>query len=308
MNHKTIQEVSELWKRDKKQYVKAPSYSTYVLLLNKHILPVFGQQTEVVESEVQDFALQKLDEGLSMKTVRELVLVLKMVVRFGAKLGCWAVPDWNIRYPSELPPGGLSVLSKQDHRRLIEAIKDNFTCRNLGIYICLSAGLRIGEVCALQWKDLDVVEGVIRVSKTLERIYFPDEDGHRHSRLVIGPPKTINAIREIPMTRDLYRMVRPMVKLMNPDYFVTSNQPRPIEPKTYRAYYKSFMTELGMPQMKFHGLRHSFATRCIESGCDYKTVSVLLGHANIGTTLNLYVHPTSDQKKKCIDKVFRGLD
>jgi integrase len=94
---------------------------------------------------------------------------------------------------------------------------------------------------------------------------------------------------------------------MNPEFFLLSNAERPVEPKTYRLYYKTFMAGLGMPDIKFHGLRHSFATRCIESGCDYKTVSVLLGHANIGTTLNLYVHPNLDQKKKCIDKVFRVL-
>ena len=303
---KNIREVSDLWKRDKKQFVKAASYSTYVLLLNKHILPVFGEATSVTEDDVQAFVLMKLDEGLSMKSVRELVLILKMIVRFGAKMDCWPVPDWNIRYPSETTQTSMTVLNKQDHRRIIAYIKDNFTCRNLGIYICLSAGLRIGEVCALQWKDLDMDNEVIRVRKTLERVYLPDSEG-KHSRLIVGRPKTQNALREIPMSRDLIRMIRPLVRLMNPDFFLLSNAERPVEPKTYRLYYKTFMAGLGMPDIKFHGLRHSFATRCIESGCDYKTVSVLLGHANIGTTLNLYVHPNLDQKKKCIDKVFRVL-
>lgn len=306
MNERTFLEIAELWKKDKKQYVKAASYSTYVLLLQKHILPVFGSATSVSETDAQDFALRKLEEGLSLKSVRELLLILKMIVRFGAKMNCWAYPDWKIRYPTEQDAADIAVLNKQDHKRIIDYVKSNFTCRNLGIYICLSAGLRIGEVCALQWQDLDMDKEVIRVKKTLERIYFPESVG-RHSQLVVGRPKTQNAIREIPMSRDLVRMVKPLVKLMNPTFYLLSNAEKPLEPKTYRLYYKSFMNQMGLPNVKFHGLRHSFATRCIESGCDYKTVSVLLGHANIGTTLNLYVHPNLDQKKKVIDKVFRGL-
>lgn len=79
------------------------------------------------------------------------------------------------------------------------------------------------------------------------------------------------------------------------------------EPRTYRNYYHGLMKRLDIPRLKYHGLRHSFATRCIESNCDYKTVSVLLGHANIRITLNLYVHPNMEQKKKCITKMFKSL-
>lgn len=147
---------------------------------------------------------------------------------------------------------------------------------------------------------------VIRIRKTLGRVYQPDGTSQR-SHLVLGKPKTVNAIREVPMSREMIRLVRPLTRVANPEYFLLSNDEKPLEPKTYRNYYKRFMTDLGVADLKFHGLRHSFATRCIESGCDYKTVSVLLGHANIGTTLNLYVHPNLDQKKKCIEKVFRHL-
>lgn len=148
METKTFKEVSEIWKRDKRQYVKPSSYSTYVLLLNKHILPVFGESTLVTESDVQSFVLKKLDEGLSTKSVKVLVLVLKMITRFGAKAGYWPVPDWSIHYPTEQVATNLDVLNRQDQKRILTHIKDHFTCRNLGIYICLSAGLRIGEVCA----------------------------------------------------------------------------------------------------------------------------------------------------------------
>ena len=94
---------------------------------------------------------------------------------------------------------------------------------------------------------------------------------------------------------------------MNPEHYLLTDSSKPIEPHTYRIHYKKLMQDLEMPRMKFHGLRHSFATRCIESNCDYKTVSVLLGHSDISTTLNLYVHPNLAQKKKCVETVWRNL-
>ena len=91
------------------------------------------------------------------------------------------------------------------------------------------------------------------------------------------------------------------------DGVLIGNDEHPTEPCTYRNYYNSLMAKLDIPKLKYHGLRHSFATRCIEAGCDYKTVSVLLGHSNISTTLNLYVHPNMEQKKRCITKMFKSL-
>ena len=129
----------------------------------------------------------------------------------------------------------------------------------------------------------------------------------RRTVLIEGMPKTVNSVRDIPITKNLMKMLKPLCGIVNPDYYVLSNESKPIEPRTYRNYYKALMQELGIPRIKFHGLRHSFATRCIESNCDYKTVSVLLGHSNIGTTLNLYVHPNLEQKKKCLDKASKFM-
>ena len=103
------------------------------------------------------------------------------------------------------------------------------------------------------------------------------------------------------------QLEKPLKKVVNTDFYVLTNEEKPTEPRTYRNYYHRLMAHLDIPRLKYHGLRHSFATRCIESNCDYKTVSVLLGHANITTTLNLYVHPNMEQKKKCITKMFKSL-
>ena len=200
----------------------------------------------------------------------------------------------------------LEVLSIANQKKIMQYVKENFTFRNLGVYVCLSTGLRIGEICGLKWSDINLSAETISVNRTIERIYIIDE-GKRHTELIISTPKTQNSIREIPMNRELLKLIRPFKKVMNDDFFVLTNEAKPTEPRTYRNYYKQLLKQLDIPDLKFHGLRHSFATRCIESQCDYKTVSVILGHANISTTLNLYVHPNMEQKKKCINKMFNTL-
>ena len=109
------------------------------------------------------------------------------------------------------------------------------------------------------------------------------------------------------MGRDLLSILKPLCRVLSPDNFLLSNDVTPVEPRTMRRYFASLLKKLDVPEIKFHGLRHSFATRCIESNCDYKTVSSILGHSDIKTTLNLYVHPNFEQKKKCLDKMLSQL-
>lgn len=303
---KTIKEVSELWKKDKQMFVKSSTIAVYTLHLENHLLPKFGKNKTLQEQEVQDFVLECLRKGLSLKSVKDMLIVLKMVVRFGAKHGWMHYQEWSIKYPTEQKSKELEVLSISHQKKLMQYVTDNFTFRNLGIYICLSTGMRIGEVCALKWRDIDLSTETIHVNRTIERIYIIEGD-ERRTELVIGTPKTKNSIREIPISKELMKLIRPLKKLVNDDYFVITNEAKPTEPRTYRNYYKQLLKQLDIPDLKFHGLRHSFATRCIESQCDYKTVSVILGHANISTTLNLYVHPNMEQKKKCINQMFKAL-
>ena len=303
---KTIGEVAALWKKDKQQYVKQSTIAAYALILENHILPVFGNKVQLTETDVQAFALKKLQDGLSQKTVKDVLIVLKMIQKFGAKNGDLPFVEWSVKFPTEQTKQELEVLSINNQKRIMQYAIDNFTFRNLGIYICLSTGIRIGEICALKWGDINIATETISINRTIERIYVIDGE-KRHTEVVIGTPKTKNSLREIPMSKELLKIVRPLKKVMNDEYFILTNEAKPTEPRTYRNYYKQLLKQLGIPDLKFHGLRHSFATRCIESQCDYKTVSVILGHANISTTLNLYVHPNMEQKKKCINQMFKKL-
>lgn len=303
---KQFQEIIRLWREDKKQYVKTSTISAYTLLIENHILPAFGKADRINEADVQEFVFEKLNSGLSQKSIKDILIVLKMILKFGVKNGYFEYTQIDIKFPTQRERQEIEVLSRSNHRKVISHIQENFTFRNLGIYICLCAGMRIGEICALKWEDIDTENGIISVKKTIQRVYMIEGE-ERYTELILDSSKTKNSIRDIPMTRDLLKLLKPLKRIVNNNYFVLTNEAKPTEPRTYRNYYKQFMQEIGVPILKFHGLRHSFATRCIESKCDYKTVSVILGHSNISTTLNLYVHPNMEQKKRCIDQMVKAL-
>lgn len=306
MNTTAFEEVAALWLADKKPYVKRSTYSAYSLLIVNHLLPAFSGVHEMTEDLVQNLIFTKLEQGLSRKSVKDILLVLKMILRFAARHGYMSHHEMEVKFPTERERQEVEVLTRTDQKRIMDYIRTHLTFMNLGIYICLCAGLRIGEICALVWDDIDLKSGVIKVSKTIQRIYVV-EGGKKHTELITDTPKSRNSIREIPIPKELQQMLRPLKKIVNGNSYVLTDSFRPTEPRTYRNHYNRLMKQLGMPKLKFHGLRHSFATRCIESRCDYKTVSVLLGHSDISTTLNLYVHPNLDQKKKCVEQMFKTL-
>lgn len=306
VKRKNFYEVANLWKEDKRQYIKKSSYSVYLLLLENHLLPYFGKKTEIIEKDVQQFVLLKINDGLSQKSIKDMIIVLKMIVKFGVKHKLLEFSEFEIKFPNDNDKIDLEVLTKQDHKKILEYLEKHFTFKNLGIYICLTTGMRIGEVCGLRWSDIDCDKGIIQVRRTVQRIYVITEN-ERHTEILIDTPKTKNSIRDIPMTRELLRIMKPMRKVVSEKFYVITNEDKPTEPRTYRNYYKRLMRRLQIKDLKFHGLRHSFATRCIESKCDYKTVSVILGHSNISTTLNLYVHPNLEQKRRCVNQMLRSL-
>ena len=197
----------------------------------------------------------------------------------------------------------LPVLTEEEQLRLIRYVREHPVPRNLGLFMALSTGMRIGEICALQWENIDLSRKLIRVDKTVMRIYHPERKDAR-SEVVVGPPKSSASCRDIPIYDELAALLagaRP--KEINKVYFLTGKK-KPTEPRCYRNWFQHVLDEVGIPRINFHALRHTFASRCIERGGDSKTVSELLGHADISTTLGLYVHPGMDQKRRTIEKAF----
>ena len=282
--------------------MKEGSYATYETLLHKHLLPAFADYTDISETDLQDFVLEKLDYGYSLSSVQLMVLIIRMILRHGASLGLCNSPNWSIRYPTGHADRPLKLFSHEDQRMILRSIKEKPTPRNLGIYMALATGMRIGELCALRWQDIDLRAGTVRVENTISRIYRP-KSGGPSTVLVTGKPKTPSSRREIPISDDLsVLLLRLSHGRTGADYVLTAG-PKPTEPRAYRNHFNSFQDSLGIERRNFHALRHTFATRCIEAGFDAKTVSALLGHSSINTTLDLYVHPGYDKKKACVNSI-----
>lgn len=175
MKPQTIEDLSQLWKTDKQNFVRLSSYTTYLILLERHILPEFGDKTDITEDEAQRFVLRMLAGGLSPGTVKERVLKM--------------------------------VLPTADVIRLLDSIRRRPCCKSLGIFIGLHTGMRIGEICALQWGDIDMRSGLIHVRRTFERIWRSDLQPPRCD-LVLGPPKTASSYRDVPISEELKGLLR----------------------------------------------------------------------------------------------------
>lgn len=302
----SFQEVAKRWKAEKRQWVKLSSYATYTWLLNTHLIPYFNDKEDLTEQVVQEYVNGKMAAGLSCKSIRDTLVVLKMVLRYAEKERLWPHIEFSVRFPTWAEKTTkLPVLPEAGQKRLLRHLREHVSYRNLGILICLQGGLRIGEVCALQWKDLDTRTGVIHINKTLQRINLSD-GADKEYRLVIGPPKTLSSVREVPLSGELRQLVRQVKRDARPNHFVLSNSSKPMEPRYYRNYFRRLLKQLGIPSLRFHALRHTFASRCIQSRCDYKTVSSILGHASLATTMDLYVHPGLEDKRKCVERMLKG--
>lgn len=274
--------------------------------MKKVLLPYFQKKNETPsEEDVQSFVDFQIARGIKQKTVKDEIVVLKMIYRFAAKRRhCQMIDlDWMLCFPPTPLHNTDKSFSVSEHRKLLKYVLDNFSFRNFAVEIAIETGLRIGELCALQWSDFDMKDKVVRIWKTVYKIHL--ENGLYC--LDLGTPKTRKSIREIPLSACLYPKVKAILMVTKKDYFVVDNTEKPTDPRNLREYFHRLCCKIGLPRMHFHCLRHSFATRCIESGVDYKTVSSLLGHANISTTLNLYVHPDREQKRKAVAKLLKTL-
>ena len=296
---KTFYDVSELWCEAKRPIVKHSTMCAYLLTLQTHLLPRFGTMEIITENDVQQFVIDKCTSGLARKTVRDMVAVLKSIIKYGNKHGIFQLGEWEIEYPSYTGNRSLPTLSLNHQRILMRHLIEQPTPQNIGILLALCTGMIIGDVCSLNWVDVDFSQQTVTVKHTISRIYNCEL---KSTEKVQSSPKTKNSCREIPMSKQLFQALK-TVKKQSPSPYVVGTSVQSKEPRSYRDYFNRLLNQLDIPHLVFHGLRHTFATRCIESQCDYKTVSAILGHSNVATTLNLYVHPNLNQKKRCIDRM-----
>ncbi|GFI21961.1 transposase from transposon Tn916 [Lachnospiraceae bacterium] len=314
MNYLTFKELAEEWLHYKKNLVKESTYCNYAIQLKNHIIPLFGNMNcSMITSDILNQKMSQWFENnrlqgnmpLSDKTARDITLIFKLCLNYGMQKNYIPNQKINLVIPvCKNRTVAAQTYTIREQQIIVNAILSNLTNKSNGILISLYTGIRIGELCALRWSDIDLENRTIIISKTLQRLYFKEEIEEKHTKISITSPKTCNSIREVPISS---KLTQTLIKLHanNPNTYVLTNTEKYIEPRTYRNFYSQFMDSLDIRKLNFHCLRHTFATRCIECGADYKTVSEILGHANVNITMNLYVHPSIEQKRKCVELIDR---
>ncbi len=322
-------DMADLWIKRLSPELKASSEARYRNILNCHLLPEFGDTPveKITREQAEDFRLKLLwassgqNAALSSQTAATILSIFKRLMAFASRESGLPVVDTSalsVRQ-SQKP---LRVFTREEQRALSQYVMEYGTSTDVGILLALYTGLRIGEVCALQWKCISLETQSLRVEKTLQRVQSFREDSparkittksslapsrkgarkHAHTYVVITEPKSACSIRSIPLPRPVTEALRPLEA--PPDCFLLTGKPdRFVEPRTLENHFVHIMDVLGIRDATFHTLRHTFATRCIELGFDMKSLSEILGHSSVNITLNRYVHPSMEFKRENMDKV-----
>lgn len=287
---------------------KESTVAQYKRIIDLHIRPQLGnlQLQEITPFQIESYTHYKLnhghineDKGLSPKTVRDILTVLKSTLFYANERGYY-----NCNTKFSLPRKEkvkVDVLTKDEEHTLWDYITSDFDQIQLGVLLALCSGMRIGEICALRWNDINIQNQTIRIQHTIQRI--SDISGKQKTKLIIDTPKSDASEREIPIMNVLLPYICLCQSKASKNCFVLSGTSRPIEPSNYYTKYQRWLRESNIAPHSFHTLRHTFATRCIESGGDAKSLSEILGHSDVGITLSLYVHPSIEQKRLCINNM-----
>ena len=186
----------------------------------------------------------------------------------------------------------IEIFNRTEQIRLFRFLNKDIDIYKLGILLCMSTGLRLGEICSLKWDDIDLEEKLLYVNRTVQRIAVDGRSSK--TALVESEPKSIYSRRQIPLSDDLLCLLKPFYR---ENSYVLNGQ-RPMEPRTYQNYFQKYLKQAGIPKTNFHVIRHTFATNCIDAGTDVKSLSEILGHSSVNITLNRYVHPTIAAKRQ----------
>lgn len=297
-NVNTFEELLDYWLEFNNSKNKQTTQNKYEFLIEKHIKPEIGDiKLNKISSAIINKFIDAKTQYLSNSYVRTMAIIMKSALELGMKEQFVFIANLDIHLP-KANKHELQILSVTEQNSLEEYILNHLDFTALGIYISLYAGLRIGEVCALKWSDIDFENKVIKVRSTVIRV--KSIDGKNYDE--IGIAKTDASIRDIPIFNKLFIPLLKMKKLSKSP-FVISTKMGFVNKRTFEYRYHKIMKSAGVTDVNFHALRHSFATRCIECGVDVKSLSEILGHSNVSVTLNTYVHSSMELKKIQIEKL-----
>lgn len=297
---KNFSEILLAWLESVKPRIKESSYQCYLRKLNLHILPYFEgkKYSGISVKNVEDFILAMLEKGLSKRYVGDMVVVLKMSAKWAERTFGYYNNIRNSHIPKQEKKEPL-LLTENEQKKLINYLKNDGGKISVGILTAMFTGIRIGELCALQWRDIDFKNGLLHVRKTIQRIQVNGEKNKTAVR--ITPPKTDSSLRDIPISKALTEILKS--KFTSENDYILSGKNTPIEPRLLTYRYKKILENSGLPSIKFHALRHTFATICLHKNFDIKTISELLGHSSADITLRTYVHTSMERKRKCMENL-----
>ena len=291
--------------------LKESTLAHYHYTLERYLLPVFGGDTLAALNE------QRLEQGilqvisaknsrhkpLGASSSRECLTMLRRICKYAAHLHLMRTVEVFVKLP-QMESNQTKPFSDQEQAALRNFVLAAPTPRKVGLLLQMQLGLRIGEVCGLQWGDFDFKAGTLTVRRTVNRIYC----GVGCTKIVVQTPKTKSSGREIPIPHDLVLLLRKLRGSASPDtWFLSSSTERPVEPRCYRKSIQSYLRRAGVRRVHPHALRHTFATTCLQNGFDIKTLSEILGHADANVTLKRYVHSDMKRKRTEMQRIFSAV-
>ena len=296
----TVGQIFSEWIQHIQYKVKDSTAANYRMKAEKHVLPTFSDMKvdSVDESSVYRFIESKQQKGLSNRYISDIIVMMKSVFKYAVKKYHFLNPLDGISMPRPKKPE-IRLLDDSEQEKLQQYITENPDNTTLGVALSMSTGIRIGELCALQWCDIELEKRILTVRKTIQRIQT--SNNKQRTKLIITDPKSESSKRNIPIPECIVPFLKKF-KGACKEYIVSGTE-RPTEPRTLQYRFAAILKNVELPSVHFHALRHIFATKCVKLGFDIKSLSEILGHSSVEITLNRYVHSSFEQKEEYMKRL-----
>ena len=281
-----------------KPNIKTSTYAGYRNKLENHVLPVLGGKklTKLNVDDIQNWITGLTAKGLAGSSVRTIYRIFNAALQKAVCRHYLVInPCKDTVLPGIEQPGinAIAILKQKELEKQALKSKDGEA-----VILALYTGMRIGEISALTWEDIDFENELIYVRRTLQRVMDYESSGAK-TKIITDIPKSNMSYRIIPFGNHLKTYLLKRKALSNSSY-VVSSKGNYAEPRVISYRFRQTAKKAGLENATFHGLRHTYATRCIERGVDIVTLSRLLGHASAKMTLDTYADSTIEQRKSAM--------
>ena len=294
-----------------KNSVKPRTYKQYSDIINKRLIPALGEyemddlDVRVLQKYIVDLSQSgntRTGKGLAPNSVNTIILVMHSSLTMAYILGLTKeVLVDKIKRP-KTNEKSVESFSVEEQKKIEQAVMSDKRDKMFGVVLCLYTGLRIGELLALEWSDIDLIKCELAVSKTC----YDGNDGDGKYCRITGTPKTESSKRIIPIPKQIIPHLREIKKRSTSKY-VVGNGSKIITVRSYQRSFELLLKKQNISHHGFHALRHTFATRAIECGMDVKSLSEILGHKNPTITLKRYVHSFMEHKRDYMNRLGKML-